>query len=160
MKSAVSLVLMVCLVRTTVAAAPESTDAFGLIHRAIARGIGWLVSPAIGGEPERIQSANCIVHGFRELGPVAEDPRIVQLVEKEPAADEDPFKRRRMPAVQQPLDGLIRQEIDGRRTIGILNEAAVCGHPSGELALPGFLERLLKPVEEGQRTFLTAFAGR
>ena len=94
----------------------------------------------------------------RELGAVGEDFRVGRVIAEQPASDEDPFERGGVAAVHEPLDGALRQEVDGGRAIAVLDEPTACRHPAREFAPPRFVERLLKSLEECQAALLSGDA--
>src|SRR5262245_43396353 len=117
-------------------------------HVRMRRGIVNSFSSAIRRLPDGIKGAEGVLDEARELRAFVQNLRVVGLVEEQPASDEDPLLRGGVTAIDQPLDGALRQHVARRAMIRVLDESGVARHPSCQLALPRFLDRLLEPLEQ------------
>ena len=60
--------------------------------------------------------------------------RVLRLVERQPSADEYPALRGGIAAVDQPVDRVLRQQIDRGSAVAVLDEPAGRSHPLNEVA--------------------------
>src|SRR5262245_43793896 len=85
-------------------------------------------SPRIATQPDRKQRAERIIDCRGEFRSIAQHLRVIWLVEKQPAPDENPFQRGGIAAVEQPFHRPFWQQVNRRFTVAVLNEAAADGH--------------------------------
>src|SRR4051794_38386108 len=79
--------------------------------------------------PERKQRREGVFDRGHQLGHRRRRLRVVRLVERQPAADEDPALGAGVAAVDQPFHGVLRQEIDRGSAVTVLDESRRRFHP-------------------------------